>query len=337
MEEKMITQKGLIQIPLLIAIIVGILVLSGAGYVGVKQYQNNQAKIIEQERVAQEKEKESQIATEAQQKALEVAQQEIQKLKEQSTKSEENQQQLAQKVLNQQKQNLSISVSELAPYLTGVVRIDCSDWWGSGSLWDWGDLGFSVLTNYHVFQDAKQCAVLTEEKDNRYVNAATIKSSNKKLLDAKKDIAIIQLSPIVVEGEQSMPFDKFNYSIGAMKICAENMPIGSPVVTIGFPAFAVKEISYKQYLTNSYSQITSNGIISGYDEAINNTNWGTLPFQNYYVSAKIDSGNSGGIAISKSSVGGLCILGIPTWVSIGNYETQGLVQNIHNVMYKMYK
>ncbi|MBI3305964.1 hypothetical protein HYZ82_02400 [Candidatus Nomurabacteria bacterium] len=42
-------QKGFIQIPLLIAIIVGILVLGGGGYYGVKKYQNYQAEKIKKE------------------------------------------------------------------------------------------------------------------------------------------------------------------------------------------------------------------------------------------------------------------------------------------------
>ena len=56
-------QKGFIQIPLLIAIISGVLILGGAGYFGVKQYQKykNEANI--------------------QQKVLEPAQAEIEKLK----------------------------------------------------------------------------------------------------------------------------------------------------------------------------------------------------------------------------------------------------------------
>jgi len=67
---------------------------------------------------------------------------------------------------------------------------------------------------------------------------------------------------------------------------------------------------------------------------VNNPYWGELPYQNYFVSAKIDSGNSGGIAISKTTSGNLCLLGVPTWVSVGNYETQGLVQNINNIFSK---
>ena len=75
----------------------------------------------------------------------------------------------------------------------------------------------------------------------------------------------------------------------------------------------------------------SNGIISGYDSIVKDTQ--KLPYSNYFVSAKIDSGNSGGIALSKNEKG-LCVLGVPTWLTVGNYETQGLVQNIHNIYYK---
>jgi len=42
-------QKGFIQIPILIAIIVGVFVTGGASYVGVKQYRNHQAEQIQQE------------------------------------------------------------------------------------------------------------------------------------------------------------------------------------------------------------------------------------------------------------------------------------------------
>ena len=56
-------QKGFIQIPILIAIIVGGSVLSGAGYVGVKQYQNYQVEKMKKEKEAQEREKEVQMAT----------------------------------------------------------------------------------------------------------------------------------------------------------------------------------------------------------------------------------------------------------------------------------
>ncbi len=333
-------KKGFIQIPLLIAIIAGVLVLGGTSYIGVKWYKNYQTEKVEQQKVVQEREKEA----EAQRTALQQAQREIEKLKEGSAEAQKKQEVLEYKVQSeQQKQNLSISAAEINPYLSGVVRIDCDDWWGSGSLWNRSDLGYSVLTNYHVvkdigYADFKRCLIMPEEKaKDEYVDIALIKSSNKQLLDSKKDTAIIQLSSaqeMFPGGEQTKPLNKLNYSVGLLKTCAEKMPIGSPVMVIGFPAFAMKEISYQGYTTNQYFQISSNGIISGYDDSVNNPYWGELPYQNYFVSAKIDSGNSGGIAISKTTSGNLCLLGVPTWVSVGNYETQGLVQNINNIFSK---
>jgi hypothetical protein len=56
-----------------------------------------------------------------------------------------------------------------------------------------------------------------------------------------------------------------------------------------------------------------------------------LKYQNFFVSAKIDSGNSGGIALAKDGQG-VCTLGLPTWLTVGNYETQGLIQNIMNLL-----
>lgn len=53
-------QKGFIQIPLLIAIIAGILVIGGASYFGVKKYQNYQAEKTEKERQGQAQQQVSQ-------------------------------------------------------------------------------------------------------------------------------------------------------------------------------------------------------------------------------------------------------------------------------------
>jgi len=63
-------RRGFIQIPLLIAIVVGVLVLSGQDISVLRQYQKSQQENIAKEQQAQE-----------QQKALEQAQAEIDKLK----------------------------------------------------------------------------------------------------------------------------------------------------------------------------------------------------------------------------------------------------------------
>ncbi|MDP3957817.1 MAG: hypothetical protein Q8Q10_04965 [bacterium] len=94
-------QAGFIQIPILIAILVGLLVVGGGGYVGVKQYQNSQAK---KEQDAQE-----------QKLALEQAQTEIEKLKQGIATSAERQNRPEQSALQPKSQADEKSKSPTAP------------------------------------------------------------------------------------------------------------------------------------------------------------------------------------------------------------------------------
>jgi hypothetical protein len=55
-----------------------------------------------------------------------------------------------------------------------------------------------------------------------------------------------------------------------------------------------------------------------------------LPYPNFFSTAIMDAGNSGGIALSKDS-NGLCVLGIPTLVIQGEYSSEGVIQNIRNI------
>ncbi len=325
-------QKGFIQIPLLIAIIAGVLVLGGGGYFGVRKYQSYQAKKTDQERIAQEKEKEVQAAAETQQKALGQAQAEIEKLKMQSVESKKKQEILEQKVQNEQKlqpQSISISATELEPYLLGVNQVVCYPDLGSGSLWKLPNFGgFVVLTNEHVVEGHDKCVVTFEDGSGETKGSYTINISEIKKWNKFTDVGVFGLNT-----KSGISVGNLNYKISELTKCPAKLPLGSPVVIIGYPAYGIKYVDlynqgFKQYV--SY-RIVSNGIISGYDTSVEKPR-GNLPYQNYFVSAKIDSGNSGGITFSKDS-NGLCVLGIPTWLTVGNYETQGLVQNIHNVMY----
>lgn len=342
-------QEGFIQIPILIAIIVGIVVVGGAGYVGVKQYQSYQIEKAE-------KDNEARIAAKTQQKALEEAQMEIEQLKEKSVEAKRKQETLEQKVSNGQKsvpQNISISASELEPYLTGVGRIDCSSDWssfdwsklsiGSGSLWNIQGIGYSVLTNKHVIDIPKgqygYCNLKVADNGNIKANKNEreiepgIKTGSFWWLDEenvfrwnqKTDVAVLKIKNEFVAGD---PPDGLNYTISSLRLCPQRMAINSPVVAIGFPAFTMKVVENGAIQS---TRTVTNGVISSHDESTIR-DYG-LPTPNYFISAKIDSGNSGGIALSKDN-NGLCVLGIPTWVNVGNFETQGIIQNIHNVMYK---
>lgn len=74
--------------------------------------------------------------------------------------------------------------------------------------------------------------------------------------------------------------------------------------------------TYSEPRIKEQNLIVTEGIISG----------ATDDGLNYYTSAKIDSGNSGGLAVSKIN-GKICIVGIPTWVSQGQYNNLAMIQS----------
>lgn len=327
-------QLGFIKISLLIAIIAGVLVLGGGGYFGVKQYQNYRA---EEEIIALEKEKEAKAVAEAQQKALKQAQLEIEKLKKESIESKKKQNFLEEQVKTQieqpkvESQNLSITSTEIAPYLIEAPLIICHDpdlnmTLGSGSIWNIQGFSSSVIvTNEHVVEEPN-CVAQTYDGDN------PLSTYDIRLVDASRwnSATDISVFPLLKKGVKQ----DLSSNISKLPLCPTKMSVGSPVVVIGFPAFGVRMVDlYNQgFLQRVASQIVTNGIISGHDTTVMKPK-GKLPYQNYFISATVDSGNSGGIAFSKNE-NGLCVLGVPTWLTVGNFQTQGLVQNIHNVMYK---
>ncbi len=305
------TKRGFIQISLLIAIIASVLALGGAGYFGVRQYQDYQIQKVENE-------KKTQDLIFAQQKALEETKQQV------ST--------LEQKVNNQTpKDNPIISATDLAPYLAGVVFITCwdvknasLDHTGSGILWDDGT-AYNILTNRHVVDYGDNCTFIASnaKKSTGDYLLSTIGTFNN-----ETDISLVKIFRARSNAPNSPPVSSLNYSIGNLRQCNSRVAIGTPVTLIGYPAYGMK---YSTDIGGDIvNQIVTNGIVSGYDTT---TNVKGLPSPDYFVSAKIDSGNSGGVAFSKDK-NGLCVLGIPTWLTVGNYETQGIVQNIHNVMYQ---
>ncbi|MDO8520706.1 MAG: cupredoxin domain-containing protein [bacterium] len=103
-------QAGFIQIPILVAIFVGFLVIGGGGYVGIKQYQNSQEK---KEQDAQELKL-----------VLEQVQAEIAELKQDAATTAEKQSQTSQKeVVAKEGVPLAISVVRKA-----TVRIRKNSW-----------------------------------------------------------------------------------------------------------------------------------------------------------------------------------------------------------------
>jgi len=87
--------------------------------------------------------------------------------------------------------------------------------------------------------------------------------------------------------------------------CNYKAPQGENIVILGYPGIGA---------TNDIT--TTEGIISGYDG-------------DYYItSAKIEHGNSGGIAVSVQNN---CALGIPTFVEVGSVESLGRILDMRKV------
>lgn len=229
----------------------------------------------------------------------------------------------------------SITSSDLSPYLTGSAQIVCVNdkgaaSTGSGTLWKFKEVPYAVITNLHVVKDQKSCALYIPGKGNQSIGFFALEGTVY-TFNNNTDTAIVTIgSPL---SENNIPKESYNFSLSSLRKCPSSIPIGTPVVLIGFPTFAKRDakLTIPKFgtLDETYRSVT-NGIISGYDTSKVSPR-GPLANQNFFISAKIDAGNSGGIALAKDS-GGLCVLGVPTWLSVGTYENQGLVQNITNII-----
>jgi hypothetical protein len=332
MKEK-INRKGFIQISILIAIIVGVLVVGGGGYFGYTQFKNYQIKQAEKEKQAQElKQNEQNLEIDKLKKEMEG----LKKSQQESTQQQKSANSSAGTINN-------ITSADLQLYLDGITLIECNDSKGSGSFWKINEQYF-VLTNYHVvatpYSDGRCDAMLLDRTTGSLKGAYAVYPGSSKRWNSYADVALLELfrstSWDSVMSSPSAPISSLDFKISSLSNCSSKMPIGSSIVVIGYPAFGVKQwtsqIGGENLSGEQSTLIVSDGVISGYDSTVAKP-IGNLPYPNYFVSAKIDSGNSGGIALSKTG-NNLCVLGIPTWLNLGNFETQGLIQNISNVFYQ---
>lgn len=232
-------------------------------------------------------------------------------------------------------EDTNITSGDMGPYLTGSVQIICVNAkgvgsTGSGTLWKFKEVPYGVLTNYHVVKDQKTCVASITNSQNKPVGSFALEGSVY-TFNANTDTAIVALGTSLAD--DNAPKESYNYSLSSLRKCPTTLPVGTPTVLIGFPTFAKRDakITIPKFgtLDETYRSAT-NGIISGYDTSHTSPH-GDLPHQNFFVSAKIDAGNSGGIALAKDNKG-VCLLGLPTWLSMGTYENQGLVQNIANII-----
>ncbi len=237
---------------------------------------------------------------------------------------------------DQKQSNISITSSDLSSYLEGVVQVVClSDdnklSSGSGVLWKFDTDKYGVLTNYHVISNTKKCVISMDDINNKSSGIFAVEN-NKDLYDKNKDVAILNIKENL-SATSSTKVSDYNYNLSSLRKCPSKIPVGTPVSIIGYPSYTKRDTTTNIKGMGDVSTVyraTTNGIISSYDNSTMKSTNG-ISNENYFVSAKIDIGNSGGAALGKDK-DGMCLLGIPTWVTVGDYETQGLIQNIANVI-----
>jgi len=219
---------------------------------------------------------------------------------------------------------------DITKFWDTVGYINCDNGSGTGFIYKKNKI--FIITNKHVTKGAKTCSFRIDNmglKDDFYANTYSLdldkpwefKESN---LDA--DFTMYEIiKNKEYKSEKSIKINKLNVYIGDIDICSKNSSINTDVYVIGYPSYANFKGIFASILSN---KILTKGIISGYDTETKITK--NQAAQNYYISNRIDSGNSGSPAIAVEN-GKFCFLGIATWVQKGNFENIGKIQNAYNI------
>lgn len=120
---------------------------------------------------------------------------------------------------------------------------------------------------------------------------------------------------------QSVNVEELNEKVlTSYSSCPKERIVGKKVYIIGYPVSTFKNIDFLDKTEIESKSIITSGLISGQNDN-----------GDFFTDAKIDAGNSGGLAVSKVD-GEICIVGIPTWVSQGDYENLGLIQSFEDTI-----
>ena len=170
---------------------------------------------------------------------------------------------------------------------------------GSGIAIKFDNTPSAILTNKHVLTDS---------------NGYGADSCSAKLLDSSEILASSDIRSTTKEYDLgyiyiSNPSDYFkNLTLNFPSLCPQKPFLGDEIVVLGYPS-----IGSKNGLT------ATEGIVSGFDG-------------NYFItSAKVEQGNSGGAAILLKDN---CLLGIPTFVTLGKVESLARILDIWTAVEK---
>ena len=180
----------------------------------------------------------------------------------------------------------------------------------------------TIITNKHVVFDpisgyyANECDIRFPDDNGYYYyskNTPNSRDVGNLTIDSNgNDVAFItgiSSSWTSLSGNYSQPADIpfSDHTKDNSYACKSKLSSGDPVLILGYPSYGTQMGS----VLNSPAEPTATeGIISGKDGGF------------YTTSAKIEHGNSGGLAIDKNND---CYFGIPTWNESGSFESLGRI------------
>ncbi|MEK7538841.1 MAG: trypsin-like peptidase domain-containing protein [Patescibacteria group bacterium] len=296
---KKVNLLGFIQIPILIAITAGGVVLGGVYFWGKGEYKTYQAeKNQEESRV--------QMLANAQQKSLENAQAEIEKLKLASAEAQKKQSLLEQKIKQESKKATSGTDNSYSKIPLGaVVKIDCWE-----SIQDFLNLdkhrlgsgvfmssGF-VLTNRHVINNNDKTNCIVFIRDEKDAKKQTLFFATVFGIVTTSDAAFLGIKNLWNNGDfEKIPI-AYVFPEKTASCKESDLKLGAKLAVVGYPTVGGDTITI------------TDGIVSGFDGDYIKT------------SAKIEHGNSGGGAFLVPSG---CWIGIPTASVTGEIESLGRI------------
>lgn len=310
-------QKGFIQIPILILIIAGVLALGGASYFGVKQYQKYKAGKINEQKIAQEGQQQKDTEFEKLKQEIEALKTEKPDTKKQNI-IKENPLPKLPPLPEFPKSNTDDITSIIKKWRSRVAFIDCKiifegnnmgEQFGSAYMWGTDqDSGVPILlTNYHVID------VTIHYLDGTPSTMTGTPSSCNVKIPGDSQFATVYNEPGAFYGykEKDVGLVTIKNPTPYMKTvvqniwygnCTKKAELGEKILILGYPGIG-----------DQNDVTVTDGIISGYDG-------------NYYItSAKVEQGNSGGIAVSIKNN---CYLGIPTFVKKGQVESLARILDV---------
>ncbi len=215
-------QKGFIQIPILIAIIVGVVVVGGTGYMGVKQYQNHKIENSQTEIIKTD----IQSTTTPEVSEIEKLKQEIEALKKQTAQNQKPQAQTTATPPPTSPKKVSVLTNAqiIAKVKPAVVYIETDKGSGTGMIIEKTGL---VLTNAHVVKGVGVAIIKTSDNES---HTASVQGR-----DEVKDLAVLQIT-----ASSSINFASVTFAD------SDKVEQGDEVFALGYPFGIEGDVSFKE-------------------------------------------------------------------------------------------